>query len=68
MLSTVLAPSLVATRWSKPTGPAVKPAWRSDRRGLSPISMSEKVWSHLLSQLPRDWPDALAPLPAPKHH
>jgi uncharacterized protein (DUF2267 family) len=26
----------------------------------------EKAWSHLLGQLPRDWPDALAP--APKHH
>ena len=28
----------------------------------------EKAWSHLLGQLPRDWPDALAPVPAPKHH
>ena len=28
----------------------------------------ETTWSHLLNQLPRDWPDALAPVPAPKHH
>jgi uncharacterized protein (DUF2267 family) len=28
----------------------------------------EEAWSHLLGQLPRDWPDALAPVPAPKHH
>jgi uncharacterized protein (DUF2267 family) len=28
----------------------------------------EKAWSHLLGQLPRDWPDALALVPAPKHH
>ena len=29
---------------------------------------AEKAWSHLLGQLPRDWPEALAPTPAPKHH
>lgn len=28
----------------------------------------ETAWSHLLNQLPRDWPDALAPVPAPKQH
>jgi uncharacterized protein (DUF2267 family) len=28
----------------------------------------ETAWSHLLDQLPRDWRDALAPVPAPKHH
>jgi uncharacterized protein (DUF2267 family) len=28
----------------------------------------EKAWSHLLGQLPRDWPDALALVPAPRHH
>jgi uncharacterized protein (DUF2267 family) len=28
----------------------------------------EKAWSNVLGQLPRDWPDALAPVPAPKHH
>ena len=28
----------------------------------------EKAWSQLLGQLPRDWPETLAPTPAPKHH
>jgi hypothetical protein len=28
----------------------------------------ENSWSHVLGQLPRDWPGALAPVPAPKHH